>query len=319
MTGHADVRAVRALLRRPDLTVERERHLLRTRRNSSDEDKRQQALSELWEGHRKLVVALARQYQRQGVAMTELVGAGHLGMQAAIEGYDPDRLDTRLSAYAVAWIRHYIQDYIGRHAYPARPPASAAHRHLVRCAGRLFAEARRSCEREGVPPTEAELCVRVGARIGLAADEVAKCLCLAREGAPEPADPGNVADVAPQDAQHAAAPGTPAGETEILHLDHAKLRRRVMDLTTEILGERERKVFLARCVVGAGRARHHTSLAAELGVTRERICQIEASARRKIATALSHEGLLDPDDGPVEVFKGRAPRRPARRTTEASV
>ena len=118
VTDHAESLAVRSLLRRPNLTAERERQLLRTRHASSDEAARQQALSELWESHAKLVLAVARQYHRPDLSMSELVGAGHLGMRAAIDGFDPDQGDIRLSTYAVGWIRHYIQDYIRRHAVP---------------------------------------------------------------------------------------------------------------------------------------------------------------------------------------------------------
>ena len=108
VTGHADSLAVRSLLRRPNLTAEHERQLLRARHASGDEAARQQALQELWESHAKLVLAVARQYHRPDLSMSELVGAGHLGMRAAIDGFDPDQGDIRLSTYAVGWIRHYI-------------------------------------------------------------------------------------------------------------------------------------------------------------------------------------------------------------------
>lgn len=316
MSGNAETLAVRALLRRPNLTAERERQLLINRRSSDDEGERQQALAELWESHSKLVVAIARQYQRPGLTMTDLLGAGHLGMHAAIEAFDPDRFETRLATYAVAWICHYIQDHIAHHAFPVRPPGSAAHRQLFRATGRLFADARRSCQREGITPSDAELYARVGARVGLSGDEVAQCLQLARGDALSLDAPEGTADVQPLQSRLAAHGASPE-EAVILRLDHAKLRRRIVALTQEILGERERKVFVARCLAEEDGARHHTSLAAELGVTRERICQIEVSAKRKIATALSREGLLDTNGMMIELPKVRAPRRAVRRTATA--
>ncbi len=307
VAGHAETTAIRAQLCRPNLTAERERYLLLTRRNSSDAKARQRALSDLWESHSKLVVAIARQYRRPDLEMTDLVGAGHLGMHAAIEGFDPDRFDTRLSTYAVGWIRHYIQDYIRRHAFPVRPPGSMAHRQLFRTTGRLFADARRSCHREGVQATDAELCARVGARIGLSGDEVAQCLSLAR---------GDV-DATHFQSRLTAQDASPE-EAVILRLDHAKLRRRVLGLAEEVLGERERKVFLARCMTDDEGATHFESLAAELGVTRERVYQLEVSAKRKIAVALTQDGLLNPASAQLELRKSRAPRRAARRVAETS-
>jgi RNA polymerase sigma factor (sigma-70 family) len=309
--GHAETLAIRAQLNRPSLTAERERHLLLTRHTSADEGVRHQALSELWESHSKLVVAVARQYHRPDLEMTDLVGAGHLGMHAAIEGFDPDRFGTRLSTYAIGWIRHYIQDYIRRHAYPVRPPSSDAHRLLFRMTSKLFAEARRSCMRDGVQPTDSELCARIGLRIGLSGDEVARCLSLAR---------GDALSVHHDDedsprADELTAQDPSPEEAVILRLDHDKLRRRILAFARDILGERERRVFLARCMCNDDTVAHLDSLAAELGVTRERVYQLEVSAKRKIAVALTHDGLLDPATGTFEMPKLRAPRRPHRRET----
>jgi RNA polymerase sigma factor (sigma-70 family) len=306
VTAHAETPAIRSLLRRPNLTAERERHLLRTCRAGRDEKARQQALSELWESHSKLVVAVARQFRRPDLEMTDLVGAGHLGMHAAIEGFDPDRFDSRLSTYAIRWIRHYIQDYIRRHAFPVRPPASTAHRQLFRTTGRLFADARRSCHREGIAASDGELCGRVGARIGLSGDEVAQCLSLARGDAL----PFDAPDTDERFIEAGLASRDASPEDAVIHrLDHAKLRRRIMVLTGEVLGERERKVFLARCMTDDEAATHLESLAAQLGVTRERVHQLEASAKRKIAVALTRDGLLDPANGGLELPRSRAPRR----------
>lgn len=306
VTGRADTPAIRSLLRRPNLTAERERDLLLTCRDSSDEKARQQAFSELWESHSKLVIAVARQFRRPDLELTDLVSAGHLGMHAAIEGFDLDRFDTRLSTYAVRWIRHYIQDYISRHAYPVRPPASVAHRQLFRTTGRLFADARRSCHREGIAASDSELCIRVGARVGLSGDEVAQCLSLARGDTLRfDASDAGTRSVEDRLASQEASPE----EATIRRLDHAKLRRRILALSLEILGARERKVFLARCMTDDDGTTHLDTLAAELGVTRERVHQLEASARRKIAVALGHEGLMDSAAGHIELPKLRAPRR----------
>ena len=77
----------------------------------------------------------------------------------------------------------------------------------------------------------------------------------------------------------------------ILRLDYAKARKRILVLIEEILGDRERKVFLARCMPASGDATSLDALSRAFGVTRERIHQIEASARRKVATVLANEGF----------------------------
>lgn len=307
MTSHAESLAIRSLLRRPNLTAEREQHLLRKRLPGNDETVRQQALSELWESHNKLVVAVARQHHRPDLSMTELVAAGHMGMRAAIEAFDPDRRDTRLATYAVGWIRRYVQDHIRRRALPALPSGPATLEPLFHAASWLFADARRACQREGIEPTTAELCERVGARLGVPGDEVARHLNLTNDGlATTETAPPPVVEAGPQ-------------EDVVLRLDHARLRHRVTALTQEILGERERKVFAARCVGNARGVRQRDSLAAELGISRERVYQLEVSAKRKMAAALAHEGLLGSHGAPPEQQprRQRVPKRAARRMADA--
>jgi len=264
MTGSSDSLAIRSLLRRPVMTADRERTLLRTYRSSSEDKVRQHALAELWQSHGKFVIAVARQYQRPDLPMADLVGAGHLGLHAAIEAFDPDHSEVRLAEHALDLIRKSIEDYVARHSgVDSATPTPV--QQLMRSAARLFDDARRACQRDGSEPTDALLCARVGARVGLPAEEVAKWLPLARI---------------------AVAP--------VQQMDDAALRRRMLALSEEILGARERTVFVARCLTDRRRVRRTESLASELGVTRERICELEGSARRKIAAALARDGLLAP-------------------------
>lgn len=286
-------RAIRRQIDLSNLTPERERHLLRIVHSHGNERSQQAALIELWESHSKLVVAIASRYRNLNIDLLDLVGAGHLGLHAAIGRFDPDRFESRLSSYAIGWIRWYIQDYVRRNSGPVRLPGSNAHRQLVQLRGRLVAEARRSCQRERVEPTESELCERIGRRIGLPGDEVARSMCLMEGGtlslhAERTGEAGsiNLQDTLTDDA---ASPE----DDVILRLDHAKARKRITALSQEILGERERVVFMARCMSDSEDIAHLDSLAEQFGVSRERVYQLEASAKRKIATALTQEGYGD--------------------------
>ncbi len=272
MTCSADSLAIRSLLRRLPMTAERERGLLQTYRTGTDAKARQAAMSELWESHGKLVVAAARQFQRPDLPMADLVSVGQLGLHAAIDGFEPEHADARLAEYAVGRIRHYIQDYVARRTGSVGAMVPTGQQQLLRGAARLFEDARRACQREGIVDTDVELCARVGARVGLTGDEVVRWLPLARDDTPP-----------------------------VRRLDPAALRRRVVELSDEILGARERTVFLARCLAERRHVRQQDALASELGVTRERICELEGSARRKISAALARDGLL-------ESPRARAPR-----------
>jgi DNA-binding response OmpR family regulator len=124
---------------------------------------------------------------------------------------------------------------------------------LSSTADQLLAEARAACVRDAVPASKQELLARVAARIGLSQSEVAHSLRLKRHQ-PRPARP------------HADDP--------------------VVTLAASILGRREHTVFLARRNAPPNDARTLHQLATELGVSIERIYQLEASALHKLATAL---------------------------------
>jgi RNA polymerase sigma-32 factor len=304
--------AIRTQRNWSNLGPERERQLLRIFQTSMDAEERQTALTTLWESHSKLVVAIATRYRRRNIELVDLIGAGHLGLHTAIARFDAERFETRLATYAIGWIRSYIQDYIRRNAAPVRLPASIAHRQLACSARRLFADAHRSCERENVDATEVELYARIGRRLGLDADEVASSLRLIHDGALSFEGERTEATGEANLQETLAAEGQSPEEDVMHRLDHAKVRERIMQLVHEALGERERAVFLARCMQDDGDVVHLETLAQQFGVTRERVSQLEASAKRKIAMVLAQEGYGSPSVAAVFSMPAvRAPRRAA--------
>src|SRR5579872_2896541 len=316
-TGWLDL-AIRAQLNWSNLTAERERQLLRICQNSTNADERQAALTDLWESHSKLVIAIASRYRQSNIEVADLIGAGHLGLHTAIARFDSERFDGRLANYAIGWIRWHIQDYIRRNAAPVRLPATTAHRQLAQMAARLFADARKTCQRERVEATETELYERIGQRIGLAGDEVARSMRLITGGAVSLQTQVNAQGKSHQGTTRnledtLASDNASPEEDVILRLDHAKARKRIMALVHDILGERERAVFLSRCMNDGDDIAHLETLATQFGVTRERICQIEASAKRKIAMALTEEGYADFAGGTrITLPQTRARRRPVK-------
>ena len=282
------------------LPAARERELLIVLRQSADDVTRNQAQSALWQAHYGLVAAVASRFRRCGLEMADLIGAGQLGLHAAIVRFDPDRFPGRLSTYAVPWIRWYIQDHVNRNKGPVRLPSTTPHRQLARWGARLFEEALRDCHRERIPATELELCMRVGRRIGLPPEEVARTRHTIA-GAAVPVDALDTVAIEDDDLI--------VEDSVIRRLDQEKLRRRVLDLADKVLGERERAVFIARCMTGSRPVVQLDALAARFGVSRERIYQLESSARRKIMTALSDTTPATPKS-----VSSAAPRPELRRT-----
>jgi RNA polymerase sigma-32 factor len=283
--------AIRRQLDHTSLTAERERELLRRHHHGATDAERQSALAELWESHGKLVVSIASRYRRGDIDPLDLIGAGHLGLHTAISRFDLDNHETRLSSFAIGWIRGVITDYIRRNTTVMRLPETGAHRQLLASHAKLFRDARLDCGREQIDPTEDELNERVGCRVGLSRDEVANTMrLLGGYGVVSLHAPSDQNDVAPSLANTLRDLDAPSEDDVIQRLDVAKARRRVTELADEILGERERLVFQARHVAGGDNPPTLDTIAARLGVTRERVHFLEASAKRKIAQALLREG-----------------------------
>jgi RNA polymerase sigma-32 factor len=299
----------------PNLDEARERDLLVRVRSASPCPDSRAALTELWMSHGKLVAAIAAKYRRSDIDHDDLINAGHLGLHTAIMRFDTGRFDTRLSSYATVWIRWYIADYIRRNSGPVRLPESKAHRQLAQSAPRLLADARKACDREGVEPAESELHTRIGRRIGLSADEVAHGLRLLR-GARASLHSGDDEESEVGLRDNAA----PTADDIHERMDHDRLRLRIRTLANEILGERERALFLARSMANSVEVPSLEAFAQRFGISVTRVHQIETSARRKIAVALSTSGYANVtgDDVVAHLSQIRA-RRAAERVASAPV
>lgn len=299
----------------PNLEAARERQLLIDARSCEPGVDSHAAMTELWMSHGKLVAAIAAKYRRADIDHDDLINAGHLGLHTAITRFDTERFDSRLSTFAAVWIRWFIQDFIRRNAGPVRLPESKAHRQLAQSAPRLLAAARRACEREGVEPSDSELHLRIGQRIGLSAAEVAKGLRLI-QGARTTL---NADDTDGAQVLNLKDESAPTADEMNEKMDHQRLRARIHALASEILGSREREIFLARTMATTENVPSLESFATRYDISTARVHQIETGARRKIAASLTGAGYEAAKDNNVvthlsQVRARRAAAAPARRT-----
>ena len=87
------------------------------------------ALHELAASHMRLVIAIAVRFRHYGLSVADLVQEGHVGLLEAAARFDPDR-DVRFSTYATWWIRASIQDYVLRNWSIVRGGTSSAQKAL---------------------------------------------------------------------------------------------------------------------------------------------------------------------------------------------
>ncbi|QGM46054.1 RNA polymerase factor sigma-32 [Methylocystis heyeri] len=242
------------------------------RRWREHEDSR--AANELIASHLRLVVKIAFGYRGYGLPVSELISEGNFGLMQAVKRFEPER-DVRLSTYAPGWIRASIQEYVLRSWSLVRTGSSSNMKKLL--LNLRYAKSRLSAYEEGDLRLEdvAMIAIRLGVRQKdviemnrrIGGDNTLNAL-IAKE------DEGGV--------EWQDWPVDACDDQETVLVDHEEGGNRQMTLRTalEVLNPRERRILEARRLTDNPVTL--TALAAEFGVSRERIRQIEVHALGKV-------------------------------------
>ena len=257
---------VQAVNRFPLLTQEQETSLARRYRNEGDLE----AARQLVVSHLRVVVALARGYLGYGLPQADLIQEGNIGLMKAVKRYDPER-GVRLVSFAVHWIRAEIHEHILRNWRIVKVATTKAQRKLFfnlrslkKSHGALGGtEAKAIAKQLGVKPEEV---VEMETRL------TGRDVTLEPAGDDEDEVRAPIAYLAADDAEPSRI--LEHEETERLH--SAGLREALRKLD-----ERSRRIVEARWLNEREPATLH-DLAAELGVSAERVRQIEAKALSKM-------------------------------------
>lgn len=262
----------------PYLEREEERALAARWREARDEN----ALHALARAHLRLVMAVATRYRRYGLPLQDLVQEGNVGMLEAAARFEPSR-DVRFSTYASWWIRAAIQDYVLRNWSIVRGGTSSGQKALFFNLRRIRA---RLAQRGGAPgPTFY--------------DDLARALGASR-GDVERMDARLSSPDLSLNAPAAAGDGREETERMELLVDSAATpdivveaamdgdRRRVaLREALSGLAPRERRIIDRRRL--AEEPDTLETLGAELGVSKERVRQLEARALEKLRAAMAQD------------------------------
>ena len=224
------------------------------------------ARASLADANLRLVVSVARRYSNRGVPLIDLIQEGNLGLLRAVEKFDWRR-GFKFSTYATWWIRQAVSRAIADDARTIRIPV-----HLYDVVNRMARVSSQLHQELGREPTEAE----IGAALQLSPERVREL----SQVLPQPVSlDGFVGD--DQDTRLSDMVADDNATNLELAAEYRLLAERIRD-TLLTLTPRERRVIERRFGLGDDKDESLTAIGREIGVTRERIRQIESTALRKL-------------------------------------
>jgi RNA polymerase sigma-32 factor len=274
---------VKAAMAAPFLEREEERALAVRWKDKRDE----QALHHLAHAHMRLVIALASRFRHYGLPAADLIQEGHVGLLEAAARFDPER-EVRFSTYATWWIRASMQDYILRNWSIVRGGTSSAQKALFFNLRRLRAK----LSRDQRPGDSSRMFATIAQAIGVSQADVE--LMDTRLSGP---DVSLNAPVAQNDnssmTEHVEflVDGNPLPDEAVSEQIDSGRRVNWLREALTVLSERELRIVRERRL--AEESATLEALGNRLGISKERVRQIENRAIEKLRRALIER---HPDD-----------------------
>jgi RNA polymerase sigma-32 factor len=250
------------------LTPEEERELtIRIRRGCRE------ALHELVVRHQPLVTAMAKRYGHPNAPYEDLLHEGFVGLLDAATRFDPER-GTRFCTYARWWVRHYMQRYVTLNRRMVTPSQTRNMRRLRQS----LRKTTRQCEQQRRGRVPAEQLAEV---LGVSVQEVLEAQQeLAQRDVAVVGD-GRLGG-------HEPVSGDQSPEEQAAIAERRDALRALAERAMSVLDLRERSIVTDRLL--ADRPRPLREIGERLGISRERVRQIEVAALEKMRSALERPG-----------------------------
>ena len=237
----------------------------------------QEALRQLVEANLRFVVSVANKYSGSGIALLDLINEGNIGLIEAAKRFDPNE-GVKFISYAVWWIRQAIMQVLAEQQGSVRLP--------LKQAGLLYKIKRKYEElfkAHGQEPTSRDL----AAALDISVKDVEEVLRVSRRALSLESPIGEDSDTAYLELMQAE--DAPPVDQELLR---DSLHEEILKLL-ENLTEREQDVIRLRFGIGSDTTMTLEAVGEKLGLSRERIRQIEKKAKKKLQRAATGRQLMD--------------------------
>jgi RNA polymerase sigma-32 factor len=272
-TQRANSTFIRRTMRAPILSRGHEADLARRWREEDDET----ALHQLVTAYARLVVSMARRFRNYGLPLGDVIQEGNVGLMQAAARFDCAR-DVRFSTYAAWWIRSAMQDFVLRNWSIVRTGTTAAQKALFFNLRRLRARIADS-EIDALSP-ESHRRIAEAMRVPVADVRTMEVrLSATDQSLSAPVGDGGEASWQDMLADPAASP-----EEVVIGMRDAAARSRWLQEAIAGLSARERQIIVERRLADEGATLE--DLGRSLGVSKERVRQLESRAMAKLRTAM---------------------------------